>query len=78
MSSGMSVATPNVVYAWPKTKEEFDKIAINEMVHEWKECETTTVIKNDGCKWERRCHSKHIQGEIDVIFQWFDERKVSA
>lgn len=80
MISGCSVATPTLIYAWPATKEEFDRIAIAEMVHEWRPCRTTTVLKDDGQEWERRCHSKAIgdvvSEPVSVIFQWFEERPV--
>lgn len=76
MSSGMQVATPNIVYAWARTKEDFDKIDIEESVFAWKECETTTLLKNDGKKWERRCRAKLQSGHVDVIFQWHDERPI--
>lgn len=74
MDTGCSVAIPTVAYAWP-TKEDFDKLAVAETLHDWKPDRTGTVLKNDGQEWERRCHSKTIDGNgVMVIFQWFDER----
>lgn len=76
MITGCSVATPTIVYAWP-TKDEFDKLAVEERIHEWKPDRTETVFKNDGKEWERRCHSKTVDGAgVMVIFQWFDERPI--
>lgn len=71
---GCCVATPTLVYAWPASRTEFDKIAIPETVHAWKPCSTTTLVKNDGRQWERRVHSKTVNGPVMVVFQWFDER----
>jgi hypothetical protein len=74
MKAGCSVATPTLVYAWP-TQEEFDKLEVAETLHDWKDDRFGTVLKNDGQEWERRCHSKMIEGSgVMVIFQWFDER----
>lgn len=74
MASGCSIPMPTLVYAWPK-KAEFDLLAVPEIIHEWKPCRSTTVLKADGQEWERRCHSKTVEdGEVTVIFQWFDER----
>lgn len=73
--TGMSVATPTTVYAWPKTREEFDLLALPEITHEW---------KPDNIKkgMERRCISKATSrvgcGEMMVIFQWFEERHLST
>ncbi len=79
MSSGCSIALPTVVYAWTATKEEFDKLALSETLHDWKSDKTTTVLKGDGQEWERRCHSKTVEGSgVLVIFQWFDERPIET
>jgi hypothetical protein len=79
MSSGCSIVTPTTVYAWTNTKEEFDKLAREEKIHDWKPDKTWTVIKGDGQEWERRCHSKTVEGDgVMVIFQWFDERPIAA
>lgn len=74
MASGVSVASSGLVYVWPSTKEDFEKIDIKESVFDWMECSTTTLLKGDGKKWERQCRAKIQKGHVDVIFQWFDER----
>lgn len=75
-----SVPAAHYIYAGPRTREEFDLIALPEMVHEWKHDRITTLLKNDGQQWERRCHSKcvgeHGAGKVTVIIQWFEERPV--
>lgn len=77
MQSFCGIATPTLVYAGPPTKEDFDKLACDEMVHDWKPDRTTTLLKADGLEWERRCHSKTVGGSgVLVIFQWFDERPI--
>ena len=77
MTTGCSVATPTLVYVWP-TKEEFDKLGVEEMLHDWRPDRTGTMLRSDGLQWQRRCHSKTIEGSgITVIFQWFDERPVA-
>lgn len=78
MATGCSVVTPTIVYAWP-TKDEFDKLAIPAMIHDWKPDRTTTLLRSDRQEWERQCHSKMIQADgVKVIFQWFDERPIAA
>lgn len=78
MTTGCSVATPTLVYAWP-TKEDFDKIALAESIHSWKPDQVGTLIKHDGHEWEQRCHSKTMEGGgVTVIFQWFDERRAGS
>lgn len=76
-----AVPAAQYVYAGPATREEFDLIALPETVHDWKLCRTTTLIKNDGQQWERRCHAKQLgepgSGRVNVIFQWFEERPIS-
>ena len=75
-ADGVSVVTPTVIYAWTKTKEEFNKIQAEETIHAWADSEATTLSKGDGGLWETRCTSKNItDGDVMVIFQWFDERK---
>lgn len=72
-----AIPTPRLVYASPATKEEFDRLQIQETVHDWLPCRTTALVKNDEQQWERRCHSKTLGdfGDgVTVIFQWFDER----
>lgn len=43
-----SVALPNTVYAGPRTKKEFDKIALQEQVHGWAPSDVTSLLKRDG------------------------------
>ena len=77
-STGCCVASPNLVYAWP-SRTDFDRLALTETVHDWAACKTTTLIRNDGQKWARRCHSKTMDGgPVMVIFQVFDERPVET
>ncbi|KAF1005442.1 MAG: hypothetical protein GAK28_03194 [Luteibacter sp.] len=69
------------VFAGPRSKQEFDDIPLPEIVHDWKACETTTLIKADGQQWERRLHSKCIEGGADgvnVVLQWSDERPIGS
>lgn len=78
-----AVPTPNTVYAGPRTKEEFDLIPLPVRIHDWKTDDVETLLQNDGQQWERRCHSKYLDGRengtgFDVIFQWFDRRPVAA
>lgn len=44
-----------------------------ETVHDWRPGKTETVIKNDGRRYERRCHSKMLSNldreSVAVIFQ---------
>ena len=73
-----AIPLPRLVYAGPKTREEFDRLELPETVHEWKPDSTTTLIKGDGKQWEHRCHSKTLgelgSSSITVIFQWFEYR----
>jgi hypothetical protein len=73
-----AVPLPYLVYVGPRTREEFDRIALPETVHEWSLDPICTLIKHDGQEWERRCHSKALgdysRGSVSVVFQWFDER----
>ena len=74
-----SVPLATTVFAGPRTKEEFDRISLPATVHDWQPCKTTTLCKNDGREWERRCHSKFVEtAALHVIFQWFDERPVGS
>ncbi|MYM92240.1 hypothetical protein [Duganella vulcania] len=76
-SSGCKVATPNTVYAWTRTKAEFDTIALPETAHAWAPSDVVDLIRSDGRKWERRCFSKCLDGgPVTVIFQWFEERPI--
>lgn len=73
-----TIPLPQLVYASPRTREEFDRLELPETVHEWVPDKTTTIIEGDGNQWEHRCHSKHL-GElgttsVSVIFQWFEYR----
>jgi len=68
------IPLPTLAYAQP-TKADFDQLAVEEKIHEWKPCSTTTLIKNDGKRWETRCHSKTIEAAgVMVVFQWSEER----
>jgi len=78
-SSFCAIPLPRLVYAGPKTREEFDCLELPETVHEWKADPTETLLKADGQQWEHRCHSKTLNelgvaGEVAVIFQWFEYR----
>lgn len=77
-SSFCSVLTPGIVYAGPATKEEFDRIPLPEMVHDWKPSKVETLLRADGSQYEHRCHSKALgdyrPDSITVIFQWFEYR----
>ncbi|NIK50298.1 hypothetical protein [Xanthomonas arboricola] len=73
-----AVPTPTLVYASPATREEFDRIQLPATQYDWQADETTTLIKADGQKWQRRGTVKvlndHAPGLVTVIFQWFDRR----
>lgn len=70
-----SIPIPTTVFAGPRTREEFDALAVEATVHDWRPCSTTTLLRHDGQQWERRCTSKLIEaGNIRVVIQWFDER----
>ncbi len=74
-----AIPLPGVVYAGPKTRAEFDALPLPETVHDWVGSDTTTLLKADGRRWERRCHVKAVEGQgVRVIFQWFDERPVAG
>lgn len=74
---GMTVPTPKIIYVWPECKQDFDKIAIEESVFEWREDVALTAIKNDGKRWESRVYAKSLGDDVRVVFQWFDERQIS-
>lgn len=81
-ASFCGVPSPKIIYAGPGSREEFDLIALPEMLHAWKADSSETFLRNDGQQWERRCHSKTL-GELGrdpvcVIFQWFEARPVGA
>jgi hypothetical protein len=77
--SSCSVASPTVVYASPATKEDFDKLALEELIHDWRPSSAETVLQNDGQEWEIRCHSKTVEASgVLVIFQWFDARPIKS
>ena len=76
--TGCRVASQSLVYVWPR-RADFERIALTEIVDDWKTCRTTTLMRNDGQQWERRCHSKPMDnGAVTVFFQVFDERPVVA
>lgn len=74
-----TVPTPSVVYAGPTMKEEFDRIPLEETIHDWAHDKVETLLRNDGQPYESRCHSKAFGdiGKLYVIFQWVEHR-VSA
>jgi hypothetical protein len=69
-----------LVYVGPRTKAEFDDLALEVRVYDWQPDKSTTLTKGDGNEWERRCHCKELEGSngITVIFQWWDERVVGS
>lgn len=73
--TGCSVVSPTLIYAWPG-RADFALIPLEETVHDWAPCRTTTLIKNDGQQWEHRIRSKWLKADNDikVIFQVFEER----
>lgn len=77
-----AIPSPSTVYAAPSTRAEFDRLALPEIVHDWRVDSVTTLLEDDGRTWERRCHSKvlgdHSPGSLTVIFQWFDQRPAKA
>lgn len=77
-STFCAVPAPGLVYAGPRTKEEFDLIRLPETVHDWQADKVETLLHADGAQYERRCHSKMLgepgTGSVYVIFQWFDVR----
>lgn len=78
-NSFCAIPLPQLVYAGPRTREEFDLLELPETVHDWKPDPTTTLLKGDGKLWEHRCHSKALgelggPGAVEVIFQWFEYR----
>ncbi|ODT97336.1 MAG: hypothetical protein ABS82_01155 [Rhodanobacter sp. SCN 67-45] len=81
-STFCAVPAPGLVYAGPRTKEEFDLIRLPETVHDWQADQVETLLHADGAQYERRCHSKvlgdHAPDGVTVIFQWFDFRVVAS
>lgn len=77
--SWCSVALPNTVYVGPRTRDEFDAIALPAQEHGWAPSDVVNLVRGDGRKWERRCFSKCLEGgPVTVIFQWFEERPVAV
>lgn len=75
---GVHVVSPTLCFVWPK-RAHFELLQTTETLHEWKPCNTTTLMKRDGLQWERRCRSKCVQqGDVNVVFQLFEERPVEA
>ncbi|AXI84210.1 hypothetical protein FUT69_01415 [Xylella taiwanensis] len=75
------VPLPGLVYARPKSKEEFDRLPFSERVHDWAPDSTETVLRNDGLEYEHRLHVKSLEirsgdniNQFEVIFQWFEYR----
>ncbi|MHB1057279.1 MAG: hypothetical protein ACYC0F_05285 [Rhodanobacter sp.] len=82
MASFCNVLTPDLVYAGPRTREEFDAIPLPEMVHPWQRSKVETLLRADGMQYESCCHSKTL-GEfgsdtVTVIFQWFEYRAAAS
>lgn len=76
-SSGCAVATQNLVYAWTKSREEFERIDLPESVHDWAFSDVESLIMADGKKYERRVHYKSMfDSKVYVIFQWFEVREL--
>lgn len=75
-----AVPLKNVVYAGPRSREEFDRLPIEETVHAWQPAEVEALLRNDGQRYEQRCHSKAFESQsgLTVIFQWFDYRVAEA
>ena len=75
-----AIPLPHIVYVGPATKEEFARLKLPELVHDWASDPTHTLLENDGQEWQRRCHSKSLgeflPGQITVIFQWFEYRPI--
>ncbi|KRG38554.1 hypothetical protein ARC78_15585 [Stenotrophomonas pictorum JCM 9942] len=69
------VPCPNMIYARPRNRAEFDAISLPATVHDWKADATKTLIESDGRKWESRCTSKCLDHDgVLVFFQWVDYR----
>ncbi len=74
-----SIPLPNLVYASPQDRAEFDQLDLPATVHAWAPCNTLDLIKNDGQRWERRCTSKALEANgITVIFQWSEARVIQG
>ncbi|WP_395391429.1 hypothetical protein WBP07_12510 [Novosphingobium sp. BL-8A] len=77
-----AVSSPTLIYAAPRTKEEFDQISLPEQVFEWKDDEAATLVGNDGQQWQTRIHAKMLgdgdSAAVMVIFQWVEYRAVEV
>lgn len=74
-----SAPLPNLVYAGPASKDEFDRISLPENpAGTWTADPARTILEEDGQNWERRCYTKTLgelgSGQVAVIFQWFEYR----
>lgn len=77
-ASFCAVPLESLVYAGPRTRAEFDRLPLPELVGEWRLNNATTLIKGDGQQWETLSRSKSLTANgITVIFQWRDERPVA-
>lgn len=83
----MSVSSPNtqltfctipqsrLVYAAPRSREEFDALHLPEIQHDWQRSRAATLSHADGVEWEVRVRSKSLRGSgVQVVFQWREER----
>ena len=77
-----AVSTPTLIYVGPRTKVEFDQIALPARLSDWKDDKVTTLVMRDGQQWQMRMHSKMLTGDtaeaVMVIFQWPEYRAVEV
>lgn len=74
-TSGCAIATPTLVYAWPKSRSEFDRLQLPLKTYPWQHCDIVTLCKRDGQQWETQMNAKTIEANgVTVVFQWRDER----
>lgn len=73
-----AVSTPTLIYVGPRTKVEFDQIALPARISDWRDDEATTLVKSDRRQWQMRMHSKMLTADtaeaVMVIFQWPEYR----
>jgi hypothetical protein len=73
------VLSPYIVYVVPRSFEEFERLALEVTVHNWRPDAVTPLLTGDGLEWERRCHSKSLKADgVTVEFRWFERRVVQA
>ncbi|MDA3922730.1 MAG: hypothetical protein PF501_18940 [Salinisphaera sp.] len=67
-----------LAYVWPRTWGAFDAIPLEKRIGNWENDPASTICKDDGREWQKRCHSKTLgnfaAGSVTVIFQWFEPR----